>query len=202
MQRPHQLFAVRIATMGSMIVVTAFLIGCPSAQRTISLPTLSWSITSTKGDGTVSNIPVESGTAIVDPTAALQIKLLADSPSGISAMTLKGFGDVNCQARVSAEKDSPIMRLIVPALDLGTQSKTVNPPAAPHSVVLTFMKQNSVQDGGIIRCSPRPEIVNGVIRYYDAWSGTLTFTGSASDAATPPATVREQLIVDLAPPTP
>ena len=83
------------------------------------------------------------------------------------------------------------MQLIVPALDLGTQSKTVNFPAAPQSVVLTFMKQNSVQDGGIIRCGPRPEIVNGVIRYYDAWSGTLTFTGSASDAATPPATVPE-----------
>lgn len=117
-------------------------------------------------------------------------------------MTLKGMGNVNCQARVSADKDSSARQVTVPALNLGTESETVNPPSTPHAVVLTFTKRNSVQDGGVFRCSPTPEIVNGVTRYYDAWSGTLTFTGSASDAATPPDTFPEQLIVNLAPPTP
>ena len=106
MRKAQQLLVVRAAMTGRVMVVSALLVGCPSPQRNTNLPTLSWSITSTKDDGTVSNIPVEGGATTVDPTATLQVKLLADSPSGISEMTLKGVGNVNCQAPVSAEKDS------------------------------------------------------------------------------------------------
>jgi hypothetical protein len=184
-----------------LIVVCGLLVGCHPL-----VPTFKWSVTTTDRFGVWISVPVTPGTASgpstasVDPTRNFQVKLVADSPGGISAMTLTGTGDVFCQARVSAEQGSPTKEFQDTALALGEVNETVRPPTTPHSALLNFTKQDTVQDMGVIRCSPNLETVNGTTsRYYDAWSGTLTFSGSASNAATPHG-VSTTLYVHLVPP--
>jgi hypothetical protein len=199
--RRTAIVTLRGVTLGMVIVAGGLLMGCPPTQTTPSPPTLTWSVKTTNAAGTVLNVPIVEGAASVDPTETFQVILFADSPSGISAMTLKGVGNVNCQARVSAQPHSPTQQFQLSTLDLGTQNETVNPPATPHAVTLSF-NQNPPEDVAVVRCSPNLTTVNGVLRFFDAWSGTLTFTGSASDTATPPDSVPGQLIINLAPPTP
>lgn len=189
-------YAQRVA----LTVVCGLLVGCqPSA------PTFAWSVLTQNGNGPWINVPVTPSTgsapstASVDPTWNLQVKLVADSPGGISAMSLTGTGNVFCQARVSAGQGSPTLQFQRTALALGEDKETVSPPATPHSALLNFTKQDIVQDVGTIRCSPNAGTVGGVIRFYDAWVGTLTFDGSASNTAAPNG-VGTTLIVSLVPP--
>ncbi len=116
-------------------------------------------------------------------------------------MALTGTGNVFCQARVSAGQGSPTLQFQRTALALGEDKETVSPPATSHSAVLNFIKQSIGQDVGTIRCSPNADTVGGVTRFYDAWSGTLTFDGTASNTAAPNG-VGTTLTVRLAPPAP
>ncbi len=189
---------VRIGRLG-LVALCSLLVGCPPTGGPASL-TLTWSVViqTVSPNGPWVNVPVNAGNATVDPTANLQVRLWADGPN-ISTMTLTGTGNVNCEARVSAGSgNAATLQFMDSTLALGTDNEVVSPPATPHLALLNFQRGNVVEDIGVIRCNPNPTNVGQarVFRYYDAWSGTLNFSGSANGTQATP------LVITLNPPAP
>lgn len=197
---------VRVERLG-LVALCSLMVGCPPSGPP-SPPTMTWSVAtqtvtiqgSKTTYGAWHNVPVNAGSATVDPTSNLQVWLFAAAPGGISSMTLTGTGNVICQARVSAASGSPVVQSPNSNLSLGTDNETVSPPVTPHLALLSFQRGDPVQDIAVIRCGADPTTVGGVIRYYDAWSGTLTFSGSANNTPTLSSGGSGQLVITLNPP--
>jgi hypothetical protein len=144
-----------------------------------------------------------TGKVSLDPTLPFRISLEASSVDGVATVTLSGQGtSVTCHA---ASSSSGLANLSFPLV-----TATKNPAAPSAFVFITFPQSTGPQatfhdsagggDIGVIGCGITA-IPSGLNVPYDAWSGMLVFTGTAS-SATKPYVTRAVLTVTLKPPTP